>query len=125
MAFRFPGDLADEVSLWDVLKRKRDMVTQVPSDRWASRELQHAARSEPGRSITFSAGVLSRVDEFDAAFFGISPREASWLDPQQRLLLELSWEAMENAGVRPSTLSGTDSAVYVGISSLDLSLIHI
>ena len=119
IAFRFPGDLADDTSLWEALKQKKDLVTQVPGDRWASNELQHAKRSEPGRSITFSAGVLSRIDEFDAGFFGISPREAAWLDPQQRLLLELSWEAMENAGVPPSKLSGTDCAVYVGISSLD------
>lgn len=119
MAFRFPGDLSGESDLWNALKEKRDLVTQVPADRWAVDELQHDKRSEPGRSITFSAGVLSRVDEFDASFFGISPREAAWLDPQQRLLLELSWEAMENAGTPPSSMAGSDCAVYVGISSLD------
>ncbi len=119
MAFRFPGDLSDEQSLWGALKEGRDLVSQVPSDRWAIDELQHPKRSEPGRSITFSAGVLSRIDEFDAGFFGISPREAAWLDPQQRLLLELAWESMENAGCVPSSLAGSDCAVYVGISSLD------
>ena len=119
MAFRFPGDLGDEATFWTALKEGRDLVTEVSSERWSTHELQHSKRSEPGRSITFSAGVLSRIDEFDAGFFGISPREAAWLDPQQRLLLELSWEAMENAGVPPSSLSGTDCAVYVGISSLD------
>lgn len=119
MAFRFPGDLSDESSFWDALREKKDLVGCVPPDRWATTELQHAKRSELGRSITFSAGVLSRVDEFDAEFFGISPREAAWLDPQQRLLLELAWEALENAGVRPSSLAGSDCAVYVGASSLD------
>lgn len=118
-AFRFPGDLRDPQEFWQALKDRRDLVTQVPEDRWATDELQHSTRSEPGRSITFSAGVLSRIDEFDAGFFGISPREAAWLDPQQRLLLELSWEAMENAGVVPSAMAGSDCAVYVGISSLD------
>jgi acyl transferase domain-containing protein len=118
-AFRFPGDLADDSALWLALKEKRDLISRVPSDRWATNELEHTSRSEPGRSITFSAGVLSGVDQFDAGFFGISPREAAMLDPQQRLLLELSWEAMENAGVPPSALSGTNCAVYVGISSLD------
>lgn len=119
IAFRFPGDLSDEYSLWNALKDKRDLVTQVPADRWAIGELQHTKRSEPGRSVTFSAGVLSRIDEFDAGFFGISPREAAWLSPQQRLLLELAWESMENAGCAPSSLAGSDCAVYVGISSLD------
>ena len=119
MAFRFPGDLADEQSLWNALKDGRDLVSQIPSERWAVDELQHLKRTEPGRSITYSAGVLSRMGEFDAGFFGISPREAAWLDPQQRLLLELAWESMENAGCLPSSLAGSDCAVYVGISSLD------
>jgi len=119
MAFRFPGGCNDEQSLWAALRDGRDLISQVPAERWATDELQHARRSEPGRSITFTAGVLPDIDGFDADFFGISPREAAWLDPQQRLLLELSWEALENAGVLPSSLAGSDCAVYVGISSLD------
>ncbi|ALU91286.1 type I polyketide synthase [Herbaspirillum rubrisubalbicans M1] len=119
LAFRFPGDLADEDSLWSALSEGRDMVTHLPAERFATDELAHPERPEAGRSVNFSAGVLSGIDQFDAAFFGISPREAAWLDPQQRLLLELSWEAMENAGKPPSSLAGTDCAVYVGISSLD------
>lgn len=119
MAFRFPGDLGDESDLWASLKEGRDLVGRIPADRWAVEELQHANRSEPGRSITFSAGVLSRIDEFDAAFFGISPREAAWLDPQQRLLLELAWEAMENGGIVPSSLAGSNTSVCIGISGMD------
>ncbi|SDW71705.1 Beta-ketoacyl synthase, N-terminal domain [Nitrosomonas eutropha] len=119
IGFRFPGDLGDETDFWNALKQKRDLVTSIPPERWAISELQHDKRSEPGRSITYSAGVLSRIDEFDAGFFGISPREAAWMDPQQRLLLELSWEAMENAGIPPSSMSGSNCAVYVGISGLD------
>jgi len=119
MAFKFPGDCADEHTFWDGLKTRHDFVTQVPADRWAVDELQHNKRSEPGRSVTFSAGVLSGLDQFDAEFFGISPREAAMVDPQHRLLLELSWQAMENAGYLPSQLAGSNCAVYVGISGLD------
>lgn len=122
MAFRLPGDLSEEDAFWRALKDRRDLVTNIPEDRWATSELQHGKRSEPGRSITFSAGVLSRIDEFDAQFFGISPREAAVLDPQQRLLLELAWEAMEDAGVPPSSLAGTDCAAYVGISGFDYAI---
>ena len=122
MAFRFPGDLSTEEAFWQVLKDGRDMVGRIGEDRWATDVLSHPRRSEPGRAITFSAGLLSRLDEFDAAFFGISPREASRLDPQQRLLLELAWEAMENGGIAPSALAGSDCAVYVGISGLDYGM---
>ena len=121
-AFRFPGDLADEESYWNVLANGQDVVTSIGPERWATDHLYHPKRSEPGRSITFSAGVLSRIDQFDAAFFGISPREAAWLDPQQRLLLELAWEAMENGGIPPSRVAGSDCAVYVGISGLDYGI---
>jgi acyl transferase domain-containing protein/NADP-dependent 3-hydroxy acid dehydrogenase YdfG/acyl carrier protein len=122
MAFRFPGDLSDEQGLWLALKEGRDLVTQIDPGRWAVNELCHPDRKEPGRSITFSAGVLSRVEEFDSSFFGISPREASQMDPQQRLLLELAWEAMENGGQIPSRLAGSDIAVYVGISSMEYGM---
>ena len=121
-AFRFPGDLADEASLWRALREGRDMVGTIDASRWATEHLQHARRAEPGRSISFAAGVLSRIDEFDANFFGISPREAAWLDPQQRLLLELTWEAMENAGQVPSQLEGSHCGVFVGISGLDYGM---
>jgi acyl transferase domain-containing protein len=119
LAFRFPGDLSDDTVFWDALIRSKYLVGSIAADRWAVDELRHGKRAEPGRSVTFSAGVLSRIDQFDAGFFGISPREAKTLDPQQRLLLELSWEAMENGCVVPSTLAGTDCAVYVGISGMD------
>lgn len=122
MAIRFPGDLADEQSFWQALSEGRDLVTQIDSERWDTDRLKHNKRTEPGRSKTFAAGVLSRVDEFDAAFFGISPREASWLDPQQRLLLELAWESLENAGIAPSSIAGSDCAVYVGISGVDYGM---
>lgn len=119
MAFRFPGEVHDESGMWDMLAHGRHVITRIPVDRWPVDELQHANRAEPGRSVTFSAGILSGIDQFDAAFFGISPREAAWLDPQQRLLLEMTHEAMENAGVKPTSLAGSRCGVYVGISGLD------
>lgn len=119
VACRFPGNIASLDDYWQVLSEGRDVVTEVGEDRFGAAFYQHPRRKEPGKSVTFAAGVLSDVEHFDAEFFGISPREAEQLDPQQRLLLELSWEALENAGQVPEKLSGSDCAVYVGIASTD------
>lgn len=119
MGFRFPGHVRDEKSMWSMLTSGTSAITEIPESRWPVSELRHPDRSEPGRSVTFAAGVLDNVLGFDAGFFGISPREAAWLDPQQRLFLEMAHEAMENANIPASRLAGTSCGVYVGISSLD------
>ena len=119
MACRFPGEASSPEAYWEVLKQGKDLVTEVSADRWGTDFYKHPDKKEPGKSYTFSAGVLPQVDEFDASFFGISPREAAQMDPQQRLLLELTWEALEDGRQVPESLAGSQCAVYVGIASTD------
>jgi len=101
------------------LRSGRDVVGEVDAGRWNTEYYYHGNPQEPGKSYTFSAGLVDGIDAFDAQFFGISPREAAQMDPQQRLLLELAWEALEDAGELPGNLAGSDCAVYVGISNPD------
>lgn len=56
---------------------------------------------------------------FDAPFFGVSTREAVFMDPQHRLLLETTWQAVEHSNTAPSTLAGTKTGVFIGISTTD------
>ena len=119
MACRFPGGTSSPEAFWECLAQGRDLVGQVDERRWGTEYYYHPNPRTPGRSYTWSAGVLDDIDRFDAAFFGISPREAAEMDPQQRLLLELAWEALENGAQIPERLAGSDCAVYVGISSTD------
>ncbi|MBV8889027.1 MAG: SDR family NAD(P)-dependent oxidoreductase [Alphaproteobacteria bacterium] len=117
-ACRFPG-AADLGEFWELLASGGHAVCEVGSERWAKRYFYHPTRIEPGKSYTWSAGLISGVDLFEPAFFGISPREAMEMDPQQRLLLELVWHAIEDAGIPATKLSGSETGVYVGASSTD------
>ena len=97
----------------------RDLVTQVDASRWERAEFLHPDKANPATSYTFAAGSLGDVSAFDAGFFNISPREAAVMDPQQRLLLEMCWETFENAGIKPSSLRGSNCGVYLGIASVE------
>src|SRR4051794_9423975 len=117
---RFPG--ADGLdAFWRLLTSGTNAVSEVDQDRFSTRFFYHPSRGEPGKSYTWSAGLIDGVDLFEPAFFGISPREAAQMDPQQRLLLELVWHAAEDAGIPTAKLAGTTTGVYVGASTTDYS----
>ncbi|NDJ18581.1 type I polyketide synthase [Myxacorys almedinensis] len=115
---RFPG-ANDSDAFWELLHRGTDAITRVPSDRWNVDALYTADAPKPGKMTTCWGGFLDQVDQFDADFFEISPREAKYIDPQQRLLLEVAWEALEQAGQSPAQLAGSQTGVFIGISSSD------
>ncbi len=117
-ACRLPGANSIE-ELWSLLLEGRCAVTRMPEDRFPLARFGHPRKHERGRSYTWAAGVVDDVWGFDPAVFGISPREAVQIDPQQRILLQLTWEALEDAGIRPSSLASSDAGVFVGASQAD------
>ncbi|MGH7435757.1 MAG: type I polyketide synthase, partial [Polyangiaceae bacterium] len=113
IACRFPG-ASDPEAFWELLRLGVSAVRETPRDRWDVSKVYDPDRTVPGKVATRWGGFLDDVAGFDAQFFGVSPREAIEMDPQQRLMLELSWEALEDAGVPPTSLKDTRTGVFFG-----------
>jgi acyl transferase domain-containing protein/NADPH:quinone reductase-like Zn-dependent oxidoreductase/NADP-dependent 3-hydroxy acid dehydrogenase YdfG/acyl carrier protein len=126
MGCRFPGGACDAASFWELLKEGRDGLSAVPPDRWNIDDYYDPDPSKPGKMVSRVGGFLTGVELFDASFFGIAPREAAMMDPQQRLLLEVAWEGLENAGIAPRSLGGSQTGMYLGMASGDYAhmLLH-
>ncbi|MEI7063630.1 SDR family NAD(P)-dependent oxidoreductase [Dickeya chrysanthemi] len=116
MSGRFPQSRnLDE--FWQQLEANRDLISPVPADRWNWREYYGDPHETPGKTKVNCGGFMQDVDCFDPLFFGISPREAQSLDPQFRVFLETVWATIEDAGYCASDLSGSNTGVFVGVST--------
>jgi acyl transferase domain-containing protein len=101
-ACRFPGGVTGLDSLWAVLAAGRDCMRPVPAERgWGD--------------LGVEGGFVDQVAGFDAPFFGLGEGEALMMDPQQRQFLEVTWQALEDARIRPSSLAGTKTGVFAGV----------
>jgi len=122
-ACRFPG-AGDLTEFWSLLLSGTDAIGPMPEERWDVAANFHPDPTRPGKMYSRGGGFIADIDKFDASFFGISPREARRIDPQQRILLELTWDAMENAGIVPGRLAGSQTGVFVGISFSDYAALQ-
>ena len=124
MGCRFPGGVSSPGEYWQLLQDGRSGIVRVPAERWDADAFYCDDHTVPGTICTREGGFITswKADEFDAEFFGITPREAAAMDPQQRLLLEVAWEALENAGIAPQTIRGTQTSVFIGLTTNDYSL---
>lgn len=116
---RFPGGADEPETFWRLMRDGVDATREIPRDRWDIDAFYNPDPETPGKMYVRRGGFLDRIDLFDAHFFGITPREARSMDPQHRLLLEVAWETLENAGLNPDRLIGSQTGVYIGITTND------
>jgi acyl carrier protein len=121
---RFPGSRNKE-EFWNLLCNQGDGTSSIPSNRWDN-EAFYSEKTEDvtGSMNTRNGGFILDADAFDGDFFGISPREAQAMDPQQRLLLQTSWRAIEDSGVSPVRVRGSNTGVFIGIMGNEWAHLH-
>lgn len=125
LACRFPAGGKDAENLEDFyrsLLEGADSMLPIPSGRqslWDAVRAR-AANSSPRAPELARAALLERPPfAADCARFALSPAEARMTDPQHHLLLELAWLALENAGIAPDSLAGSDTGVFAGKTATD------
>ena len=115
---RFPGGSSSPSKLWDLLSNPRDVQRKI--DRFNAENFYNEDGHYHGASNVLSAYLLAEDPKvFDAQFFNIPLSEAEAVDPAQRLLLETVYESLEAAGISIGSLSGSNTAAYVGVMTDD------
>ncbi|WP_233603296.1 SDR family NAD(P)-dependent oxidoreductase [Pedobacter sp. KBW06] len=119
---RFPGSAQPEI-FWQNLKDNLDLITEIPSDRWNWEDYYGNPAQNKNKTKAKWGGFIADIDKFDPLFFNISPAEAELMDPQQRITLEAVYTALEDAGLSVNALKGTNTGTFIGVSSLDYSVL--
>ena len=105
----------DLSEFWNNIKDEKDLISEIPKERWDWREFSKGDISTSSKY----GGFIPDVDKFDAGFFNISPMEAEMMDPQQRLFLQTTWKVIEDGGYKISDLSGEKVGIFVGVQFSD------
>lgn len=116
MSCRFP-DAENYEEFWKNLKISKSSTCMIPPDRWDF--TAYKAFETDKSEISKWGAFIDGVKYFDYSFFGLSAREVDAMDPQQRIMLEQTWSCFEDAGIRPTSISGKDVGVYLSAFNYD------
>ncbi|KAH7408876.1 polyketide syntase 2 [Cadophora sp. MPI-SDFR-AT-0126] len=119
MACRLAGDNNSPEELWKYILDQKMASGEIPPLRWEAYSRRDSRNSKILKNTTSKGYFLKNIEDFDCSFFGISPKEALLMDPQQRISLEVAWEALEDAGIPPHSLAGSNTACFMGVNSDD------
>ena len=124
MAVEAPGGIDSPDALWSALAESRELLGPFPRDRgWNLDDLLSESRVADGwRQVCDAGGFLAGAAAFDPPFFGLSQHEATVMHPQQRVAMRVAWKALENAGINPGALEGSEVGCFVGMSMTEYGL---
>ncbi|MCX6081923.1 MAG: beta-ketoacyl synthase N-terminal-like domain-containing protein [Chloroflexi bacterium] len=110
-----PGNITSTSELLSALRTGRDLVTEVPSNRWNVNAYYDPDPVSPGKTYVRKGSFIEDIESFDSGFFGISDIEATRMDPQQRLILQTVWHALEDAGQPAEELVHSNTGMFLAM----------
>ncbi|KAF9461926.1 polyketide synthetase [Collybia nuda] len=112
---RFCGGIDSLDTLWFSLLSPDTFVKQLPrqhpSSRWTDDHLNEEDISRMGWLDDSIIDVISLSE-----FFGIPPTEVEYMSPNSRLVLKLGYEAIEDAGIAPTSLGGKPWGIFTALN---------
>ena len=120
MACIFPGS-PDLETYWANILEGRDLVGEVPAERWSAEQFYQAGAAAPGKTPSKWGGFISDTP-FDPLQYGIPPQSLAAIEPAQLLSLEVANQAIKDAGYgeryfdreKTSVIFGAESSMELG-----------
>ncbi|MCP3804494.1 SDR family oxidoreductase [Allokutzneria sp. A3M-2-11 16] len=114
-----PGS-ENTAGFWRTVSAGRDMITEVPADRWLLEDFYDPDPLAPDKTYAKRGAFLSAT-EFDPLAFGVLPKNLDQTDAAQLLSLMVAERVLaEVAGGDPASLDRDRTGIVLGASTLNL-----
>lgn len=115
------ADSPDLETYWQNILSGRDLVTEVPAERWSVAQYFHADEARQDKSIS-RWGAFINDTPFDPLAFGIPPASLAAIEPVQLLSLAIAQQALVDANYtqrwfdreRTSVIFGAEAGMDLG-----------
>lgn len=104
---------------WNKIKENEDFISEIPKERWQWEDYYGKPTADNYCTNIKWGSFIEDYDKFDPLFFNIAGFDTELMDPQERLILENIWKTIEDAGYASKAFWGTNTGVFIGVSSAD------